>query len=79
MTTQQASRWLKERGFTAHSIKRGALQAAVGHVTRLGMDPHTVSRMGKHATPTDLMKSTVRYLGPTTARIGPLGQLIAEM
>eukprot|EP00796_Vickermania_ingenoplastis_P001806 gene1805-biopygen1491 len=79
MTTQQATRWLKQRGYSAHSIKRGALQEAVEKASQLGISSHEVSRLGKHVTPNDVVRSTMRYLGPTAAKLGDLAQLVAEM
>eukprot|EP00796_Vickermania_ingenoplastis_P011453 gene11453-biopygen8317 len=50
------------RAYTAHSIKRGALQAAAVVCNELDLDPRHVVLLGKHADMMAIPPTTIRYL-----------------
>eukprot|EP00796_Vickermania_ingenoplastis_P011351 gene11351-biopygen8234 len=50
------------RHYTAHSIKRGALQSAAVLREEKDLDPEKVVLLAKHSSPTQISSTTLRYL-----------------
>ncbi|KPA73344.1 putative trans-sialidase [Leptomonas pyrrhocoris] len=69
LTTTQIAQRLRERGYSAHSIKRGALQSAAQLAQEHALPPRSVVALAKHADPLDIPTTTVRYMGPKTTEL----------
>eukprot|EP00796_Vickermania_ingenoplastis_P009972 gene9972-biopygen7075 len=62
MTTAAIASRLRPLGFTAHSIKRGALQTAAELTEIHGLNPRDVSALAKHTDPHSIVNTTSRYM-----------------
>eukprot|EP00796_Vickermania_ingenoplastis_P007705 gene7705-biopygen4814 len=67
----------QKRYYTAHSMKRGAVQLAARLANEADMDPHTVVRLAKHKDLGDIPATTIRYLGPFSVFLSTTDKLTA--
>ncbi|KPA75765.1 putative trans-sialidase [Leptomonas pyrrhocoris] len=79
LTTAEVTKRLKPLSASAHSIKRGAAQHAASLVAELNLDPFLVPRLMKHANIFDMPSTSVSYLGPTTAWLTGISDLVRRM
>eukprot|EP00796_Vickermania_ingenoplastis_P001761 gene1761-biopygen1320 len=68
----------KQRYYTAHSIKRGALRSAAELAAAKNLDPRMVPTLGKHRDLHDAQSATtISYLGPYAALLSNIDKLTA--
>lgn len=81
LTTGQTSQRLKAfgKGYTAHSIKRGAVQHAVKVIHDHNLDSRTVVHFMKHADPLDYPPASLRYMEEKVVLTNDLHRLVKLM
>ncbi|KAK7197741.1 hypothetical protein NESM_000726300 [Novymonas esmeraldas] len=83
LSARQIASRPRGKGYSAHSIKRGAPQAAAHLANQHDLQTRSVVALAKHADPLDIPGTTVRYMGMHTTQLthshvlpGLLGRLI---